>query len=125
MIILWSVLTELKIHAVGYGFIRNPETYTPLNMAHTSFGTDPKVHRTVRAKLSPLFSKQKLMEIEPLVHQKVDLLVEKMKMRVETRGRVMKGRGKVFDLDVHLAFLASLVFDIVQDFIADGVDTYK
>jgi hypothetical protein len=64
------------------------------------------------------------MDMEPLVHQKAELLVEKIKMRIETKGREVAGKGKVFDLDVHTAMLA-LVFDIVQDFLADGVDTYK
>lgn len=86
-------------------------------MEGTSFGSDPKVHRSCRQKTAGLFSKTRLLDAEPLVHEKVELFLEKLKMRIERD----KGETK---LDVHSAMLA-LVFDIVQDFLCDGVGTFK
>ena len=49
---------------------------------------DHDLHRMRRAALNPYFSTQAIMQMEPVVHEKLELLCEKLKLLVDTRTSV-------------------------------------
>ncbi|RPA80849.1 cytochrome P450 [Ascobolus immersus RN42] len=106
-----------KINRTTYTLIRDPDQYGGLNMEGTSFGADPKIHKSCRTKTAALFSKSRLMQAEPLVHDKSELFLEKVKMRI-------KRDGKETLLNIHTSMVA-LICDIVQQFLQGEVDNFR
>jgi hypothetical protein len=92
-------------------------------MPQSSFSTDYRFHKERKSKIAPLFNKRRISPIEPLVHEKTKLLIEKIALRIEKRG-VEGENGKVLWLDAHNATLA-YVLDIVQEFLSEGIGAYK
>jgi len=112
-----------QVHSVGYTFIRDPHTNTVWNMPRSSFSTDPKIHRARKTKIAPVFKKASIAPIEPLIHEKTQLLIDKIALRIDKNGKERKG-GKVLWLNVQNTTLA-YVLDIVQEFLSEGVGAYR
>jgi len=95
-----------RIHHVGSKYSKSPNFYNAMCAPHSSFGTlDNEAHRIKRGAMNPMFSRQKVLDLEAIVQAKVGKVIRRVQEGVET--------GKPVDL--HHAFRAVSV-DVISEF---------
>ena len=98
-----------KIYYMGSKFGKSPIFYNALCVPHSTFGTPPNdIHKIRRGALNPMFSRQKVLELERIVQQKADKVCKRMQAGVDAGAPV----------DLHHAFRAVSV-DVISDFAFD------
>lgn len=99
------------MHYVGSSYAKDPTFYHLFGgIGQSMFMTfDAREHRVRRSYFNPVFSKKKILTIEPMVKGKVELLMR----RFEEKG---KAEGLVNVYDAYGAF----TMDTVSEFIYDG-----
>lgn len=99
-----------KIYSVGSKYEKSPNFFNALCVLHSTFGTTSNdLHRIKRGAINPMFSRQRVLELECIVQEKVN----KVCLRMQEDG-VEQGRP----VDLHHAFRAVSI-DIVSDFAFD------
>lgn len=99
-----------KIYYIGTKYWKSPNYYNALCVPHSSFGSTPnEIHRIRRGALNPMFSRQRVLELEGIVQEKANKVCWRMQAGVD--------QGKPVDL--HHAFRAVSV-DVISDFAFDG-----
>ncbi|KAL6402003.1 benzoate 4-monooxygenase cytochrome P450 [Ilyonectria robusta] len=106
-------LTNPKYYDVVYGvksdFYKDPRFYGALGIDRATFATvSNDLHRRRRAALNPFFSRRKVLELEDIVHSKVDKLCR----------RVRADRATGQPTNLHAAFRAISV-DTITDYAFD------
>lgn len=106
-------LTNPKYYDVVYGvksdFYKDPRFYGALGIDTATFATvSNDLHRRRRAALNPFFSRRKVLELEDIVHSKVDKLCR----------RVRADRATGQPTNLHAAFRAISV-DTITDYAFD------
>ncbi|KAK5118214.1 hypothetical protein LTR85_008194 [Meristemomyces frigidus] len=95
-----------KINYVGTKYSKPPNYYNALCVPNSTFGTPPNdIHRIRRGALNPMFSRQKVLELEGIVQQKARKVCARMQAGVDKNEPV----------DLHHAFRAVSV-DVISDF---------
>ncbi len=98
-----------KIYYVGTKYWKSPIFYSALNVPHSTFGTPTnEVHKIKRGALNPMFSRQKVLELEDIVQDKAEKVCARMQDGVDQDQPV----------DLHHAFRAVSV-DVISDFAFD------
>lgn len=98
-----------KIHYIGSKYCKSPIFYNALCVPQSSFGTiSNEVHKIRRGALNPMFSRQKVLELEGIVQEKAAKVCARMQAGID--------QGKPVDL--HHAFRAVSV-DVISDFAFD------
>jgi cytochrome P450 len=97
-----------KIYHVGSKFSKSPNFYNALCVPHSSVGTaSNEVHRVKRAAMSPIFSRQRVLDVEAIVQGKVAKVIS----RLESDRASESQEG----VDLHHAFRAVSV-DVISEF---------
>jgi hypothetical protein len=87
-----------KIYYMGTKYWKSPIFYNALCVPNSSFGTPPnEIHKVRRGALNPMFSRQKVLELEGIVQEKAEKVCTRMRQGVETNQPV----------DLHHAFRVS------------------
>ena len=95
-----------RIHHVGSKYSKSPNFYNALCAPHSSFGTlSNEAHRIKRGAMNPMFSRQKVLDLESIVQGKVDKVIRRVQESVEADEAV----------DLHHAFRAVSV-DVISEF---------
>lgn len=95
-----------KIYHVGSKYSKSPNFYNALCVPYSSVGTaSNEVHRIRRGAMNPMFSRQKVLDLESIVQDKVDKVIRRMQDGVESNKSV----------DLHHAFRAVSV-DVISEF---------
>jgi len=95
-----------KIYYMGTKYWKSPIYYNALCVPSSSFGTPPNdMHKIRRGALNPMFSRQKVLELEEIVQEKADKVCQHM----------LQGIDKDEPVDLHHAFRAVSV-DVISDF---------
>ncbi|CAD6445536.1 da207784-86f9-43fb-b67d-03a6ef638b7e [Sclerotinia trifoliorum] len=69
-----------EIYSQKYRFLKEPDFYASFNAANTVFSEGvPAAHRELRKIISPFFSRQRIVAVEPTIYAKVNLMVNKMR----------------------------------------------
>ena len=99
-----------KINYVGTKYWKSPVFYNALNVPLSTFGTPPNdIHKIRRGALNPMFSRQKVLELESIVQQKAAKVCQRMQAGIDEDKPV----------DLHHAFRAVSV-DVISDFAFDN-----
>jgi cytochrome P450 len=95
-----------RIHHVGTKYIKSANFYNAMCAPHSSFGTiNNESHRIKRGAMNPMFSRQKVLDLESIVQAKVDKVIR----------RVQDGLEAEKPVDLHHAFRAVSV-DVASEF---------
>jgi cytochrome P450 len=95
-----------RIHHVGSKYSKSPNFYNAMCAPHSSFGTlNNEAHRIKRGAMNPMFSRQKVLDLESIVQAKVDKVIR----------RVQEGLEADTPVDLHHAFRAVSV-DVASEF---------
>jgi cytochrome P450 len=95
-----------RIHHVGSKYSKSPNFYNAMCAPHSSFGTmSNEAHRIKRGAMNPMFSRQKVLDLESIVQAKVDKVIR----------RVQEGLEADTPVDLHHAFRAVSV-DVASEF---------
>jgi cytochrome P450 len=95
-----------RIHHVGSKYSKSPNFYNAMCAPHSSFGTiSNEAHRIKRGAMNPMFSRQKVLDLESIVQAKVDKVIR----------RVQEGLEADTAVDLHHAFRAVSV-DVASEF---------
>lgn len=98
-----------KIYYMGTKYSKSAIFYNALCVPSSSFGTPPnEIHKIRRGALNPMFSRQKVLELERIVQEKAAKACKRMQVGVD--------HGQPVDL--HHAFRAVSV-DVISDFAFD------
>lgn len=98
-----------KIYYMGTKYWKSPNFYNALCVPSSTFGTPPNdVHKIRRGALNPMFSRQKVLELESIVQQKASKVCKRMQAGIDRNEPV----------DLHHAFRAVSV-DVVSGFAFD------
>lgn len=76
-------ITDINLYKVIYNqskpFLKHAPFYDGFNTPHTVFAeTDPHLHKQRRHMLSPLFSRVGVFKLEPIILEKIHLLLSKI-----------------------------------------------
>jgi len=105
----FTVLTQSSVHHVGSKYSKSPNFYNALCVPHSSFGTlSNEAHRIKRAALNPMFSKQKVLDLESIVQEKVEKVCQRMQAGLDNGTQV----------DLYHCFRAVSV-DVISEFAFD------
>lgn len=105
----FAVLMQRPVHHVGSKYAKSPIYYNAMCVPHSSFGTvSNEVHRIKRAAMNPMFSKQKVLDLESIVQQKAEKVCQRMQAGLDSGTPV----------DLHHAFRAVSV-DVISEFAFD------
>jgi cytochrome P450 len=97
-----------KIYHVGSKFSKSPNFYDALCVPHSSVGTaSNEVHRVKRAAMSPIFARQRVLDVEAIVQGKVAKVISRLE-----NDRASESQEGV---DLHHAFRAVSV-DVISEF---------
>ena len=100
-----------KIYHVGSKYAKSPNFYNALCVPHSSVGTESNdVHRIKRAAMNPIFSRQKVLEVESIVQDKVAKVISRLENSTK-HTRI----GDESGVDLHHAFRAVSV-DVASEF---------
>lgn len=103
-----------KIYYVGSRYFKSPNYYNALCVPEASFGSISNAkHKIRRGALNPMFSRQKVLELENIVQEKADKVCRRMQDGVE----------KDRPVDFHHAFRAVSI-DVISDFAFDRCYDY-
>lgn len=98
-----------KIYYMGTRYWKSPIFYNALCVPNSSFGTPPNdIHKIRRGAMNPMFSRQKVLDLEQIVQEKADKVCQRMQ----------KGIDRDEPVDLHHAFRAVSV-DVISDFAFD------
>ena len=98
-----------EIYYMGTKFSKAPIFYNALCVPSSTFGTPPNdIHKIRRGALNPMFSRQRVLELEGIVQEKAGKVCKRMQEGID--------QGKPVDL--HHAFRAVSV-DVISDFAFD------
>jgi len=99
-----------KINYVGTKYWKSPNYYNALCVPNATFGTHSnEIHKIRRGAMNPMFSRQKVLELELIVQQKVAKVCHRMQAGIDEDKPV----------DLHHAFRAVSV-DVISDFAFDS-----
>lgn len=105
----FTILTQSSVHHVGSKYSKSPNFYNALCVPHSSFGTlSNEAHRIKRAALNPMFSKQKVLDLESIVQEKVEKVCQRMQAGLDNGTQV----------DLYHCFRAVSV-DVISEFAFD------
>ncbi|APA11943.1 hypothetical protein SS1G_05491 [Sclerotinia sclerotiorum 1980 UF-70] len=69
-----------EIYSQKYRFMKDPDFYASFNAPNTIFSEGmPDPHRELRKIISPFFSKQRIVAVEPTIYAKVNLMFNKIR----------------------------------------------
>jgi cytochrome P450 len=95
-----------KIYYMGTKYWKSPVFYNALCVPNSSFGTPPnEIHKIRRGAMNPMFSRQKVLELESIVQEKAEKVCLRMREGVERDQAV----------DLHHAF-RSVSVDVISEF---------
>jgi cytochrome P450 len=101
-----------KIYHVGSKYSKSPNFYNALCVPHSSVGTaSNEVHRIKRGAMNPIFSRQKVLDVESIVQDKVEKVIRRLENSVSKTSRLADDSG----VDLHHAFRAVSV-DVISEF---------
>ncbi len=99
-----------KIYHTGSKYSKSPRFYRGLGLNTAAFGTPSnELHRVRRAALNPLFSRKRVLDLEDIVHEKVEKLCSRME----------QARGTDEPVDLHHGF-RSVSVDVITDYAFDN-----
>jgi cytochrome P450 len=100
-----------KIYHVGSKYSKSPNFYNALCAPHSSVCTaSNEVHKIKRGAMNPIFSRQRVLDVESIVQDKVEKVIRRLENSV--------GSTRVGDedgVDLHHAFRAVSV-DVISEF---------
>ena len=100
-----------KIYHVGSKYAKSPNFYNALCVPHSSVGTaSNEVHKIKRGAMNPIFSRQKVLDVESIVQDKVAKVMQRLE-NSSSNPRV----GDESGVDLHHAFRAVSV-DVISEF---------
>ncbi|KAM0705953.1 hypothetical protein Q7P35_007313 [Cladosporium inversicolor] len=100
-----------KIYHVGSKYAKSPNFYNALCVPHSSFGTaSNEVHKIKRGAMNPIFARQKVLDVESIVQDKVAKVISRLENSTKDT-RV----GDESGVDLHHAFRAVSV-DVASEF---------
>ena len=100
-----------KIYHVGSKYAKSPNFYNALCVPHSSVGTaSNEVHKIKRGAMNPIFSRQKVLDVEFIVQDKVAKVISRLENSIYNT-RV----GDESGVDLHHAFRAVSV-DVISEF---------
>jgi cytochrome P450 len=100
-----------KIYHVGSKYAKSPNFYNALCVPHSSVGTaSNEVHKIKRGAMNPIFSRQRVLDVESIVQDKVAKVVSRLENSISNT-RV----GDESGVDLHHAFRAVSV-DVASEF---------
>lgn len=95
-----------QIYYVGSKYSKSPNFYNALCAPHSSFGTlSNDVHRIKRAAMNPMFSRQKVLDLESIVQEKANKVCRRMQADIDSGEPV----------DLHHSFRA-LSVDVASEY---------
>ena len=98
-----------RIYYMGSKYAKSPNFYNALCVPDSTFGTPPNdIHKIRRGALNPMFSRQKVLELETIVQSKAAKVCRRMQEGVDAGNAV----------DLHHAF-RSVSVDVISDFAFD------
>ncbi|EME41071.1 hypothetical protein DOTSEDRAFT_178435 [Dothistroma septosporum NZE10] len=98
-----------KIYYVGSKYWKSPNFYNAMCVPNSTFGTPPNdIHRIRRGAMNPVFSRQKVLELEGIVQEKASKVC----------ARMQDGVNNGEPVDLHHAFRA-VSLDVISDFAFD------
>jgi cytochrome P450 len=101
-----------KIYHVGSKYSKSSNFYNALCVPHSSVGTaSNEVHRIKRGAMNPIFSRQKVLDVESIVQDKVEKVIRRLENSVSKTSRLANDSG----VDLHHAFRAVSV-DVISEF---------
>lgn len=105
-----------EIYKVGSNFSKSPVFYNALCVPNSSFGTPSnEVHRIRRGALNPMFSPQKVLELESIVQDKVRKVTERMQRGIDERKPVdLHHILRAVSLDVASQFAFDRCYDCLD-----------
>lgn len=99
-----------RIYYMGSKYGKSPNFYNALCVPNSTFGTPSNdIHKIRRGALNPMFSRQKVLELEAIVQAKAAKVCRRMQEGVDA------GRA----VDLHHAF-RSVSVDVISDFAFDS-----
>jgi cytochrome P450 len=100
-----------KIYHVGSKYAKSPNFYNALCVPHSSVGTaSNEVHKIKRGAMNPIFSRQRVLDVESIVQDKVAKVISRLENSISNT-RV----GDEAGVDLHHAFRAVSV-DVASEF---------
>jgi cytochrome P450 len=100
-----------KIYHVGSKYAKSPNFYNALCVPHSSVGTaSNEVHKIKRGAMNPIFSRQRVLDVESIVQDKVAKVISRLETSISNT-RV----GDESGVDLHHAFRAVSV-DVASEF---------
>lgn len=100
-----------KIYHVGSKYAKSPNFYNALCAPHSSVCTaSNEMHKIKRGAMNPIFSRQRVLEVEAIVQDKVQKVISRLENSI-TNTRI----GDESGVDLHHAFRAVSV-DVASEF---------
>lgn len=100
-----------KIYHVGSKYAKSSNFYNALCVPHSSVGTESnEVHKIKRGAMNPIFARQKVLDVESIVQDKVAKVIARLENSINST-RV----GDESGVDLHHAFRAVSV-DVASEF---------
>jgi cytochrome P450 len=100
-----------KIYHVGSKYSKSPNFYNALCVPHSSVGTaSNEMHKIKRGAMNPIFARQKVLDVESIVQDKVAKVIRRLESSV-SKTSVANETG----VDLHHAFRAVSV-DVASEF---------
>lgn len=103
-----------KIYHVGSKYSKSPNFYNALCVPHSSVGTaSNEVHKIKRGAMNPIFSRQKVLDVESIVQDKVGKVIARLEWGNFSGGNIHSRDPS--GMDLHHAFRAVSV-DVISEF---------
>jgi cytochrome P450 len=100
-----------RIYHVGSKYAKSPNFYNALCVPHSSVGTaSNELHKIKRGAMNPIFSRQKVLDVESIVQDKVRKVILRLENSI-SNPRI----GDKSGVDLHHAFRAVSV-DVISEF---------
>ncbi|RPA85153.1 cytochrome P450 [Ascobolus immersus RN42] len=106
-----------QIHYTGSPFPKDPAIYGTIGPQGDLFSlVDPKEHRQRRKMLSPMFSRSQILKVEPMVRNKVGILLDRIDAIIDGNDQIGgRKEGEFGWISMQKPFQA-MVADIVMEF---------
>ena len=105
-----------KINYVGTKYSKSPNFYNALCAPNSSFGTlSNELHRIRRSAMNPMFSRQKVLELEAIVQEKARKVVAHMELGIKTGQPVdLHHNFRAVSIDVASEYAFDRCYDFLE-----------
>ncbi|KAL2071054.1 hypothetical protein VTL71DRAFT_12289 [Oculimacula yallundae] len=105
-----------EIYSQKYRFLKAPVSYAGFNAPYTAFTEImPAAHKVRRKMIHPFFSKQGIVAVQPLLYNKVNLMMEKIRAFEGKEAVHLYGAVRCLTIDIISEFSFGQSFDTLEN----------